>query len=139
MPGFLLPLLAAISVTPALAHEGQPVQVQIKEREPGSFLVQWKVPGVIPARAMPVPVLPESCRPEGERVLIEHAGGWLNRQVYRCPDGIAGQTIGIRYPVRNATITTILRVELLSGERFADATGFQPLCGLKETLQSVRS
>jgi len=27
----------------------------------------------------------------------------------------------------------------LSGERFADATGFQPLFGLKETLQSVRS
>jgi UDP-glucose 4-epimerase len=27
----------------------------------------------------------------------------------------------------------------LSGERFADATGFQPLHGLKETLQSVRN
>jgi len=27
----------------------------------------------------------------------------------------------------------------LSGERFADATGFEPLFGLKETLQSVRS
>jgi UDP-glucose 4-epimerase len=27
----------------------------------------------------------------------------------------------------------------LSGKRFADATGFQPLFGLKETLQSVRS
>jgi len=27
----------------------------------------------------------------------------------------------------------------LSGERFAVATGFQPLFGLKETLQSVRN
>jgi hypothetical protein len=27
----------------------------------------------------------------------------------------------------------------LSGKCFADATGFQPLYGLKETLQSVRS
>jgi hypothetical protein len=26
----------------------------------------------------------------------------------------------------------------LSGERFANATGFRPLYGLKETLQSVR-
>jgi UDP-glucose 4-epimerase len=27
----------------------------------------------------------------------------------------------------------------LSGKRFADATGFEPLYGLKETLESVRS
>ena len=75
-------LLAGAS---ALAHEGRPVQLQIKEREPGAFLVQWRAPKVLPIQAIPVPVLPESCQPEGERVFLDQASGWLNRQVYRCP------------------------------------------------------
>ena len=72
------------------------MQVQIIEREPGSFLVQWRVPKVVPVGAMPSPVLPKHCRPEGERVFLDQAGGFLNRQVYRCREGLAGHTIGTR-------------------------------------------
>ena len=32
---------------------------------------------------------------------------------------LAGQQIGIDYPFLNATISTLLRVELLSGDRYA--------------------
>jgi hypothetical protein len=105
----------------AYAHGLQPIQVQIKEREPGAFLVQWRTPKVLPAQAMPRPKLPESCRPEGERVLLDQPGGWLCRQVYRCPEGLAGRTIAIDSPFTNPTLTTVVRVELLSGERFAHA------------------
>ena len=90
----------------------QPVNVQLKEQEPNSFLVQWQVPKRFPARAMPEPVLPEHCRAKGERVLQDQPGVWLNRQVYRCPDGLAGQKIGIRYPFINAGQTTMLRIEV---------------------------
>ncbi len=117
----LAALAVAIIVAPAFGHEGRPVQVQIKEREPGAFLVQWRVPKVLPVQAMPVPVLPESCRPEGERVFLDQPSGWMNRQVFRCSEGLAGQTIGIAYPMPNTTITTVLHVEFLSGERFAHA------------------
>ncbi len=115
------PLAILLTVTSAPAHGGRPVQVQIIEREPGSFLVQWRVPKVVPVSAMPSPVLPEHCRPEGERVFLDQAGGFLNRQVYRCREGLAGHTIGIRYPFHNPSLTTVVRVELLSGERFAHA------------------
>jgi hypothetical protein len=71
--------------------------------------------------AMPHPELPAHCRPEGERVVLTQSGGWLNRQAYRCPGGLAGHAIGIRYPVPNPSIRTVMRLELLSGERFAHA------------------
>lgn len=117
-------LLSALAVAaPAAADDVPPVQVQLKEREPGSFLVQWFVPSVIPAQAMPHPELPTHCRPEGERVVLAQSGGWLNRQAYRCPGGLAGHAIGIRYPVPNPAIRTVMRLELLSGERFAHALG----------------
>jgi hypothetical protein len=110
-----------LSAVPARADDVRPVQIQIREREPGSFLVQWRVPTVIPVRAMPSPVLPDHCEPEGERVIIEQAGSWISRQTYRCSEGIAGYEVGIRYPVPNPSITAVFRVELLSGERFAHA------------------
>ncbi len=110
-----------LSAVPARADDVRPVQIQIREREPGSFLVQWRVPQVIPVRAMPSPVLPDHCEPEGERVVIEQSGSWINRQTYRCSEGIAGHEVGIRFPVPNPSITTVFRVELLSGERFAHA------------------
>jgi hypothetical protein len=106
-----------------MADDVPPVQVQLKEREPGAFLVQWFVPSIIPAQAMPHPELPAHCRPEGERVVLSQSGGWLNRQAYRCPGGLAGHAIGIRYPVPNPSIRTVMRLELLSGERFAHALG----------------
>lgn len=118
--GVLAVLLAGAC---ARADDVRPVQVQIKEREPGAFLVQWRVPKLLPPEAIPSPVLPEGCRPEGKRVVLDQPSGWLIRQVVRCPHGVAGQTIGIRYPIYNPSLTTVIRVELLSGERFVRALG----------------
>ncbi len=67
----LLSATGLAAAAPALAHEGQPVQVQIREQEPGVFLVQWRVPKVLPIDAMPALVLPDHCRAEGERVVLE--------------------------------------------------------------------
>jgi hypothetical protein len=74
------------------------------------------------------------------RTAIREAGGesWsipesilrpLSRRLYRL--GLSTYPPGVidflKYPIT------------LSGKRFADATDFQPLFGLKETLQSVRN
>jgi hypothetical protein len=107
------------SLPAAAALDGQPIQVQIQEQEPGAFLVQWRVPKIIPFEAMPTLALPEGCRAEGERTLIDQPGGWLNRQLYRCSEELAGRTIRILYPLYNASLTTLVRVDFLSGERFA--------------------
>jgi hypothetical protein len=101
----------------AAADLVQPVNLQANEQEPNTFLVQWQVPKLYPVQAMPEPVLPESCRAKGERVLQEQPAAWLNRQMYRCPDGLSGQRIGIRYRLVNAGQTTVMRVDFLSGEQ----------------------
>ncbi len=101
----------------AAADIVQPVNLQAKEQEPNTFLVQWQVPKLYPVQAMPEPLLPESCRTRGERVLQDQPAAWLNRQVYRCPDGLAGHRIGIQYRLVNAGQTTVMRVDFLSGEQ----------------------
>jgi len=117
-------IVSALAASPvalpaASAHEGQPIQVQIQEQEPGAFLVQWRVPKTLPIEAMPALVLPESCRSEGELTVIELPAAWLNRQLYRCSEALSGQTIQIRYPLFNPAMTTLVRVDFLSGQRFA--------------------
>ena len=110
-------LLSLSVVGQAAADIVQPVNVQAKEQEPNTFLVQWQVPKLYPVQAMPEPVLPDSCRAKGERILQDQPAAWLNRQVYRCPDGLAGHRIGISYRLVNAGQTTVMRVDLLSGEQ----------------------
>jgi hypothetical protein len=119
--GTLVALVLGIGT--AGAHEGRPVHVQITEREPGLFLVQWRVPTALPVQAMPEPVLPGSCAPEGEHVVVDGPGSRLSRRTFRCEEGLAGQAIGIRYPLHNPSLTTLLRVDLLSGDRHAHALG----------------
>ena len=116
---FILLLVASLGSAIAGADDVRPVQIQIREQEPGTFLVEWQVPQVIPRQAMPAPEFPESCRPEGDRTIRFEEGNWLNRQRYRCPDGIAGRTLRVNFPFGNPSLSTIFRAELLSGERYA--------------------
>ncbi len=117
----LLALGVALAATPARADDVRPVQVHIREREPDNFLVQWLVPKLLPIQAMPSPAMPAHCRPEGERVVLDRPGAWLNRQAYRCSGGLYGHALSISYPISNPGLTTVLRLDLLSGERFAHA------------------
>ncbi len=109
-------VLAAHAVS---ADDVRPVQLQLREQEPGLFLAQWQVPQIIPVRAAPKPVLPQGCVAEGELSVREQPGTWVFRQAFRCPAGLEGQEVGIDFPFVNPNISTILRVELLSGESYA--------------------
>ena len=93
----------------------QPVSVQIKEQEPEIFLVQWQVPKAIPYAAMPDVALPEECRITSPRTVKDLPGSWLNQRTHACPDGLAGRSIAIQYPIVSPGQGTLLRVELLSG------------------------
>jgi hypothetical protein len=115
--------LAALSLLPGFASADivQPISVQLREQEPNAFLVQWQVPQTYPVRAMPEPVLPEDCKPRGERLLQERPGTWFNQQTFQCQDGVTGREIGIRYPFVVAGQSSMMRVELLSGEQLVHA------------------
>jgi len=103
----------------AWADVGPPAHMQVTEKSPGLYTVQWRVPKALPARAVPVPLLPETCRPVGERSVVDQPGAWLFSRDWRCDGGLAGQEIGIRYPFPDLALTTVIRVDLLSGDRFA--------------------
>lgn len=93
--------------------------MQVTEKEPGLYAVQWRVPKVLPARAVPAPILPEGCRPAGERGVADQQVAWLLTREWRCDKSLAGQSIGMRYPFPDFALTTVVRVDLLSGDRFA--------------------
>lgn len=112
-------ILLAFIAPMALADDVRPVQILIKELPSGAFEVHWSVPKVIPPQTMPSPWLPEQCQPDGERTFVDQPSAWLNRQVYRCPGGLAGQEVGISFPYYNIGLSTLLRVEFLSGEHYA--------------------
>ena len=113
--------LAVLALVPvlALADVGPPAHMQVTEKSPGLYAVQWRVSKALPARAVPTPVLPETCRPVGERSVVDQPGAWLLSRDWRCDASLAGQEVGIRYPFPDLSLTTVIRVELLSGDRFA--------------------
>ena len=93
--------------------------MRIVEVEPDRYRVTWRVPTVLPARAVPAPRLPEGCAPIGERTVTSQPGAWVFEQTWSCGAPITGRAVGIDYPFGNTALTTVARVELLSGDSFA--------------------
>jgi hypothetical protein len=111
--------LAVLVPVVVQADVGPPAHMQVTEKSPGVYAVQWRVPKALPARAIPTPVLPETCRPVGERFVVDQPGAWLFSRDWHCDAGLAGQEVGMRYPFLDLSLTTVIRVDLLSGDRFA--------------------
>lgn len=118
----LLALAATVLVlTPILARAdvGPPAHMRITEIEPGKYKVTWRVPTVLPARAVPRPLLPEGCEPVGEQSVTSQPGAWVFERTWTCGAPITGREVGIEYPFGDLALTTVARVDLLSGDRFA--------------------
>jgi hypothetical protein len=115
----LMMLAAAWWASPLAADIGPPAHLQISEREPGVFSVRWRVPDILPARAVPTPQLPAGCVPRGEPEVTRLTGAWLFIQTWRCSGALTGQEVGLRFPFGDLSLTTVARVDLLSGDRFA--------------------
>ena len=112
-------IVLALAAPAARADDVRPVQILAKELPSGAWDVQWSVPKLIPPQAMPSPRMPDGSRPVGERTFIDRPSAWLTRQVYECPGGLAGRPLGIDFPLYNIGLSVLLRVEFLSGDRYA--------------------
>lgn len=120
-PVFILLAAAAGLAGPFLARAdvGPPAHMRIQEVEPLRFHVTWRVPNVLPPRAVPEPVLPDGCEPVGEPTVTSQLGAWLFERTWTCGAPITDRVVGIRYPFADMALTTVVRVDLLSGDRFA--------------------
>jgi hypothetical protein len=116
LAGLAVALLATLS---SRADVGPPAHLRISEREPGVFVTQWRVPKALPPRAVPAPELSETCEPEGDLIVDDQAQAWVFTQDWRCDTGLAGEEVGLRFPFADLALTTVIRVDLLSGDRFA--------------------
>ncbi len=113
-----LALIAVLMGSMAAADVIQPVNLQMKETDEGTVLVQWKVPIQVPIQATPRPVLPDHCVSKGDQDMVDQPGGRLFTETFRCEGGLGGEAVGILYPFYNATLSTLARVEFESGEQF---------------------
>ena len=120
---FCIALIWIIFLQSGNAHDARPVYLQIQEKESGQLLVQWKVPRALPVYAMPEPLLPEGCQKIGDRIVTEQPNAWLNKQLYRYDDTIAGKEVGLKYPMHNPSLSTLMRIELANGERYIQVLG----------------
>jgi hypothetical protein len=114
-----LVLSCSVVASSAVADIGPPAHLQVTERERGVFSVRWRVPDVLPPNAVPTPMLPPGCEPEGDVDVTRSAGAWLFAQTWVCSASLAGGEVGLRFPFPDLALTTVARVDLLSGDRYA--------------------
>lgn len=112
-------LLLAILPTPARPDVAPPAHLRIVERDPGVYELDWRVPLSLPPDAAPHPELPDRCRPRGDPRVVEESAARRFSQDWRCDESLAGQPVGMRYPDPRLMLSTVVRVELVSGDRFA--------------------
>ena len=116
----LLTVLAIFFGTTAVnAHESRPLYVEIREKAPNTFAVTWKIPPSALTVSSPVVIMPKVCAaaapPTGTRL--------VKRQLVRCKNDLSGEQIRIDYPRYNPSISTLFRMQRLSGENHTAILG----------------
>jgi hydrogenase/urease accessory protein HupE len=116
----ILTVLALLfSVDDTNAHESRPLFVEIVEKAPNTFAVTWKIPPSALSVTSPVVVMPEVC------AAVAPAAGTrlVKRQLYRCKSDLSGEKIRIEFPRYNPSISTLFRLQRLSGEKHTAIQG----------------
>ena len=114
----ILAVLAGIVVmliSAAYAHESRPLYIEIVDRGANIVSLSWRVPPTVDAGNSPVVKLPD-CTPFAPGTSDPGSGTLVNRAVLRCPDGIGGKDLTVDYPVYNPSVSTLVRINRMSGE-----------------------
>ena len=107
-------LALAAQVPSARAHESRPLYIEVTETEPLVFSIQWKIPPSVDVRNAPKVTMGNGC------VRIAEPGsarGSVRRQTYRCDADPAGSALRIVYPAFNPSVSSLVRIVRLSGEK----------------------
>jgi len=109
-------VLGAAFAQPARAHESRPLYIEVTEKAPLVFMVQWKIPPSVKVRNAPEISLTEGCVATTDRAPKGAARGSVQHRTFRCEVDPAGTPLQIRYPLFNPSISALVRISRLSGE-----------------------
>lgn len=107
------------------SHDARPVYVHINaqdntvDKNKVVYRVQWKVPASLPLVAHPAPDLPGFCESVAEVIGRSTGDAYVYRNVIRCASSLAQNAVAIRYPSGNPGLSTLIRVQLESGEQYS--------------------
>jgi hydrogenase/urease accessory protein HupE len=87
--------------------------IEITQRGEGLYGLHWKTPSSLPEFNRPTVALLEPCTAMEPpiQVTAPHTRG-----LYHCSEGLGGNRVGIRYPVMNPSVSSLVRVVWASGE-----------------------
>jgi len=111
-------LIAALVLWPSLAeaHDSRPVSLRMSETSDNLFVVRWQVPSSIKAQNHPTPALPEFCEALGQARTMDRPGAVVAEQLYRCNEALSNARVHLTYPQFTPSLSTVMRIEWLSGE-----------------------
>ncbi len=110
-------VLAAIVLAaphPAGAHAFAPALLQLEEVSADQVDVSWKQPAVRVQGSRLLPVLPPACTGIGDPVVRQDGTGLRATWRIRCPDGLAGTTVGVE-GIASSQADVLLRITLRDG------------------------
>jgi len=120
MKSFFTCIVLFLSASSTQAHESRPLHVEINETAANAFTAQWKVPPSVPDINRPVVTL-GGCEKVGEALAMRGPGGIVMRQDFTCANGLS--KVIVEYPVFNPSVSALMRVNRLSGEKFTRLLG----------------
>ena len=100
-----------------LGHESRPVYLEINEIKPGSYSQTLKAPRSLPDFNVPRLTIPTGCETDGEIISAFTADSYIKKSKFNCIDSISAKKLQLEYPVLNPSITTIINLSLLNGEK----------------------
>ena len=98
------------------AHQFAPALLELEEVAPDRATVSWKQPVVRVQGSRLRPVLPVESVGIGDPIVTREGTGLRARWEIRCPDGIAGKTVGVE-GIAASRADVLLRVVLLDGHK----------------------
>ena len=105
------------------AHESRPLFIEITEKEAGLYELQYKIPSTIPEFNLPEVFLADSFKSLNPLTNHPTSGGFIKRQTFRSESVLNGTDISIKYPVMNPSVSCIVKVVLLNGQKFNKLLG----------------
>lgn len=101
----------------ASAHDVRPLSIDIAEQGASLYRAHVRVPPTVALDNQPAVIWPGNCRVLHERLQDEDDAATPNEAMFvSCTGGLEGAHIGVRYPIYNPSLSTLLRLSQLGGK-----------------------